>query len=134
MIRILKNFILILFPSVILFSQPEIIFEKTYDNNKTADFGFEIIRSSNEGFIIVGSTAPSDLKAFSDSQGLIIKIYNSGNIEKIKICSKQNSSLLTSVTRCDYGYIAVGATSMMDKFPSEDIWVVKICLLLVILK
>lgn len=120
----LKNFLVfLLFFVELIFAQPHVIFEKTLDNNKNTDIGWCIIQSSDGGFVIVGSTGPSNPGAFRDYQGLVIKTDWEGNPKKMNFYGKQKSGLLSSVVKCDGSYIAAG--SRLETGYGRQAWLIR---------
>jgi hypothetical protein len=108
-------------------SNGEVLWRKTYDFGGQ-DMGTDIIPFQNNKYLITAVSCTANCGGmFQQGFSTYIVIDAEGNILKTKTFKegKKNKFIRVAPT-LDGGAILVGATSKKERFPSEDIWVVKL--------
>ena len=104
------------------------IWSKTYDLG-AEDGGTSLISWGTDRYIITADTCTSDCRSVSTPHVFTsyLVIDADGNILKTQTFNEGPKNKFGTIkpTR-DGGAVIVGATSMQEKFPSEDTWIVKL--------
>jgi|YelNatPaOPRAMG01_1025707.scaffolds.fasta_scaffold78263_1 hypothetical protein len=105
----------------------DILWSKTYDLGGE-DTGVSIAPIGNENFIFIANTYTKNYGGlFQQSFANYVVIDQKGNILKKQIFNKGPKNKFTRIKpTIDGGAVIVGATSIYEKFPSEDIWILKL--------
>jgi hypothetical protein len=86
--------------------------------------GFSVQQTSDDGFIIAGSTMKSFFSDFSNA--LLMKIDSGGNLEWRKVFRGLKPDFFFSVKECtDDGFIVTGYTTQLSYWLGSDLWVLK---------
>ena len=108
-------------------AQGEAVWTKTYDLGDD-DMGTSIIPFQNDRFIITTVTCTANCGGLNQQgyAGYLV-VDSAGNILKTQTFTEGPKNKLLKVRPTnDGGAVIVGATSMNEKFPSEDTWIVKL--------
>ncbi|HXS37791.1 MAG TPA: T9SS type A sorting domain-containing protein [Flavipsychrobacter sp.] len=132
---IICTFILIIFSIVCNAQAPGIIWAKTYGGTK-GDFGNCIQNTSNNGYIIAGSTYSNDgnvtgFHGGSNPDFWIINLKDSNIVWEEALGGSDVDIAYSIATTTDGGYIAAGTTSSNDGdvkglHGNEDMWIVRL--------
>jgi uncharacterized repeat protein (TIGR02543 family) len=103
----------------------DVEWQRAYGEN-SYDYGYFIHQTSDEGFIVAGSTFASTMDQYSD--GWILKLGSSGDVEWQRSYGGMWSDLIRNVLpTADGGYIALGHTSdLIYGYDNYDFWVLKL--------
>jgi len=108
-------------------SKGEVLWRRAYDLGGQ-DMGTDIIPFQNNKYLITAVSCTANCGGlFQQGFSTYILIDSEGNILKTKIFKEgKKNKFIHLVSTADGGAIIVGATSKKERFPSEDVWVVKL--------
>ncbi|MGB9595870.1 MAG: hypothetical protein ACPL7B_06270 [Candidatus Poribacteria bacterium] len=105
----------------------EIVWTKTYDLGNE-DTGLSIAPIGNKNFIIIANTYTKNYGSlFQQGFSTYMVVDQDGNILKKQTFDQGPKNKFNKIKpTSDGGAIIVGATSIREKFPSEDTWIIKL--------
>jgi len=106
---------------IILFAQPEVEWERTYGGDDDFESCYDAIRTSDGGFLMVGSTLPHDLA--NPQKALALKVDENGDTLWSEQFGQSGDLFIMVYEAADDEYVLVGGTTVNQDWLA---WLIKI--------